>query len=123
MLRIQREVHASVAQKAFEVRSQEIAQEVPPVSATELTASFRQVMGSNLKENWELPGTLSAYQVLEVLPSATLKMVQQVFRVIALQVHPDANPARLEWANEMMKRVNAAYEAVAAEKKANGSSG
>ena len=36
-----------------------------------------------------------------------------------LQVHPDANPTRPAWANEMMKALNAAYDRVIKEKSQN----
>jgi curved DNA-binding protein CbpA len=43
-------------------------------------------------------------------------MIQQIFRTIALQVHPDANPTRTAWANDMMKALNAAFDRVIKEK-------
>ena len=117
ILRIQPRVHESVARKAFEMRSQEIAQEVPPVSAVDLTHAYRQVLGGPLSQDWDMHRSLTPYQVLEVLPSASLKMIQQIYRVIALQVHPDAHPDRAAWATEMMKIVNAAYDAIQSDKK------
>ena len=117
IMRLQREVHEIVARKAFEIRSQEIAQEVPPVSATELTNAYQVIMRNKLLGEWSLNQRMAPYRVLEVQPDASLKMIQKVYRTIALQVHPDANPERPAWANEMMKHVNAAYDAVLADKK------
>lgn len=117
LLRIQRDVHEQVARKAFEVRSQEISQETPPVSATELNSAYQSVLRGRLLEDWQLESALPPYRVLEVQPDASTRMIQGVYRVIAMQVHPDANPNRRAWANEMMKQINAAYEAVLADKK------
>jgi len=70
-------------------------------------------------DEWRLGDKSSPYEELEVLPNASLKMIQQIFRTIALQVHPDANPTRAAWANEMMKALNTAYDRVLKEKSQN----
>ena len=103
--------------KAFEVRSREIVDETPPVSASQLNQAYQSVIHGNLLHDWQPRPGASPYEILEVLPAASLKMIQQIYRVIALQVHPDANPGRAAWANEMMKQVNAAYENVLKEKR------
>jgi hypothetical protein len=117
LMRLQRRVHAVVANKAYEARSHEIDAEVPPVSASELNAAYRGVLDGKLLEEWKLDPGRSPYETLEVLPDASLKMIQQIYRAIALQVHPDANPGQAEWANEMMKRLNAAYDRIQQEKR------
>ena len=108
-----------VAKKAFEARSREIDHETPPLSATELNAAYQQVSKTTFLEEWRLGDKSSPYEELEVLPNASLKMIQQIFRTIALQVHPDANPTRAAWANEMMKALNTAYDRVLKEKSQN----
>jgi DEAD/DEAH box helicase domain-containing protein len=116
LMRLQRRVHSVVAKKAYEARSHEIDAEVPPVSAAELNTAYQGVMNGMLMEEWKLEPGRSPYETLEVLPEASLKMIQQIYRAIALQVHPDANPGHAEWANEMMKRLNAAYDRILKEK-------
>jgi hypothetical protein len=115
ILRVQPSLHAPVLHKAFEVRSGEISEDVPPVSAVELNQAYQQVLGLPLAGEWNIRPGLTPYQVLELLPAASPKMVQQVYRVIARLVHPDANPANPAWANEMMKLVNAAYDRIMSE--------
>jgi DEAD/DEAH box helicase domain-containing protein len=109
LLRLQPRVHELVVQRAYEARSHEIDEEVPPVSAADLNAAYRQALSGKLLQEWKLEPGQTPYETLEVLPEASLKMIQQIYRAIALQVHPDANPGRTAWANEMMKRLNAAY--------------
>lgn len=116
VLRLQRRVHGPVINKAFEVRSREIVDETPPISAGQLNEAYQHVIGGGVLPEWQNFPSAGPYEILEVLPSASLKMLQQVYRVIALHVHPDANPGRTAWANEMMKRLNAAYDAVLKEK-------
>jgi len=70
----------------------------------------------DLLQEWHSRKDASPYEVLEILPSASQKMIQQVYRVIALQIHPDANPGRVAWANEIMKQVNLAYDKICKEK-------
>jgi DnaJ-class molecular chaperone len=104
-----------VVNKAFEVRSREIVDETPPLSAEQLNQAFQVVTQISLAD-WQTRPGAQPYEVLEVLPSASLKMVQQIYRVIALHVHPDANPGKTAWANELMKQLNAAYDAILKEK-------
>ena len=100
LLRLQRQVHAVVVNKAFEARSREIVDETPPVSASQLNQAYQSVLHGSLLNDWQPAPRASPYEILEVLPAASLKMIQQIYRVIALQVHPDANPGRAAWANE-----------------------
>ena len=112
LLRLQPQVHGIVVNKAYEIRAREIAHEIPPLRVTELNTAYQKVLQQPLEQEWRLAGKRSPYQVLEVLPGASLKMIQQIYRLIALQVHPDANPTRTAWANEMMKCLNDAYDKI-----------
>lgn len=116
VLRVQPKLHAVVAKKAFEARSREIDHETPPLSASELNTAYQEVLKTNFLDEWRLGDKGSPFEQLEVLPNASLKMIQQIFRTIALQVHPDANPTRTAWANDMMKALNTAYDRVIKEK-------
>ena len=78
-------------------------------------ALAEQIIAVQVKK-WQLDKKNSPYEVLEVLPGASLEMVKHIYRVIALQVHPDANPTRANWANEMMKRLNEAYGQITKER-------
>lgn len=49
------------------------------------------------------------YAILQVQPHAEGKAIQASYRRLALLYHPDRNPERHAWAEERMKRVNAAY--------------
>jgi hypothetical protein len=116
VMRLQPQVHGVVVHKAYEVRSREIDHETPPVRAVELNEAYQKITQERLLQEWRLEAKRSPYEILEVLPSASLKMIQQIYRVIALQVHPDANPSRAAWANEMMKVLNDAYDRIVKER-------
>jgi DEAD/DEAH box helicase domain-containing protein len=116
VLRLQRHVHQPVLHKAFEVRSVEITGETPPVSAVELNRAYQQLCASPCPAEWRITPAMSPYEVLEVLPSATPRMVSQVYRVIARQVHPDVFMGSKEQATEMMKLVNHAYDQLSRQK-------
>jgi len=49
------------------------------------------------------------YAVLQTSSSADFPVIQAAYRKLAFQFHPDRNPERREWAEEQMKRLNAAY--------------
>ncbi len=49
------------------------------------------------------------YGILEVSPHADQQTIQASYRKLAMQYHPDRNPERHAWAEEQMKRINAAY--------------
>jgi hypothetical protein len=49
------------------------------------------------------------YLILEVAPHADQQAIQASYRRLAKRYHPDRNPERAAWAEEQMKRVNAAY--------------
>ncbi len=116
LLRLQPKVHQVVVKKAFEVRSAEIVAETPPVSAEQLNRAYQTLVNGALLKDWQARPTAPPYEVLEITPEASLEMVQKVYRVIAHQVHPDLNPGKTAWANELMKQVNAAYDAIVKEK-------
>ncbi len=49
------------------------------------------------------------YAILQVQPHADGDVIQAAYRRLALLYHPDRNPERRAWAEERMKRINAAY--------------
>jgi hypothetical protein len=112
VLRLQRLVHTPVLDKAFEIRSAEISEEVPPLSAATLEKAYRLACQDPRPEGWQLTEQMSPYQVLEVTPAATPRMIGRVYRVIITHVHPDKNPGRKEWATRMTQIVTNAYETV-----------
>jgi hypothetical protein len=109
VLRLQRVVHTPVLERAFEIRSAEISEEVPPISATALEKAYRLACQDGRPSGWLLTEQMSPYQVLEVTPAATPKMIGRVYRVILTHVHPDKNPGRKEWATRMTQIVANAY--------------
>ena len=50
------------------------------------------------------------YQILQVDPAATQEEIQAAYRRLAQQYHPDTNPS--PQADDMMKKINHAYEAL-----------
>jgi len=116
LLRIQKEVHDPVLEKAFEVRGEEISKEVPPVSVVDLNQAYQQVIKASRISTWNIMPGQDPYKILEILPSASLPMIQKIFRVIALQVHPDTYQGDKLKATEMMQLVNEAFNKVKKEK-------
>lgn len=112
VLRVQQQVHTPVLNKAFEIRSTEITQELPPTSAAQLNQAYQSMLNTSKQDHWNINSSMSPHQILEILPTASLKMISHVYRVIALAVHPDTYPGDKAKANEMMKLVNQAYEQV-----------
>ncbi len=53
-----------------------------------------------------------ALELLGIRPDATQQELTRAFRLCVKRFHPDYNPDRPEWSNNMMAQVNAAYEAV-----------
>jgi curved DNA-binding protein len=49
------------------------------------------------------------YEILGVAPNAEKKVIQQTFRQLAREVHPDVNPGNKE-AEEKFKTINEAYQ-------------
>lgn len=52
---------------------------------------------------------MNYYQLLEVEPNATLDEIKKAFRKAALKHHPDKNPNNRKEAEEMFKKIAAAY--------------
>jgi DEAD/DEAH box helicase domain-containing protein len=122
VLRVQTHVHDPVLQKAYEVRGEEITNEVPPVSEAALSEAYQSILGKHRPLGWNIKIGQDPYQILEILPTASLPMSQKIYHVIARQVHPDTYPGDKTKATEMMKLVNDAFEKVRKEKR-NGFSG
>jgi len=61
------------------------------------------------------------YQVLRIAPDATQREVKQAYRRLAMQFHPDHNPAEPE-AAERFKQIQQAYEILTGRKKTGRSS-
>lgn len=76
----------------------------------EWTSSFKARMG--LDEAHEILGNEDPWKVLDVNSTATWNDVKRAYRKLIIQYHPDKNHGRLEWATEMTKKVNAAFEIV-----------
>lgn len=114
LLRVQPHVHDVVLNKALNLRGEEIAAEVPPVSIQELQNAYQAVLECPRPQNWSFPAEWSSYEVLHVHPEASKRLAQSAYKLIVIQVHPDHNPQRLAWATEVTKRVNAAWETVKA---------
>jgi DEAD/DEAH box helicase domain-containing protein len=117
VLRVQSQVHDPVLKKAYEVRSMEITQELPQISASDLNRAYDDILHKNRPSDWNIQPGASPYQVLEILPKASSGMLQRVYRVIAREVHPDIYRGDRDKANEMMKLVNAAYQSLLLVKK------
>jgi ATP-dependent helicase YprA (DUF1998 family) len=112
LLRVQPHVHNEVLKKALEVRGEEIISEAPPVSIQELQTAYQSVLGHPRPEEWQFPAEWTAYQILHVDQEASKRLTHSAYKTVVLNVHPDRNRERAEWANEAAKRVNAAWEAV-----------
>ena len=115
ILRIQKKVHECVLSKAYSIRGEEIMNETPIVSAVELNQAYQAMIKSRLETTWQINPTQSAYQRMEILPSASYRMVTQVYRAILMQIHPDHNRDNLGRANEMTKLINEAYNEISDE--------
>ena len=109
VLRLQRNVHAPVLERAFDVRGTEISEEVPPISVSVLEKAYRLACQDARPNGWQLTEQMPPYQVLEVTPAATSRMIGRVYRVIITQLHPDKNPDKIQWATQMTKIVVNAY--------------
>ena len=65
---------------------------------------------------WNIARGQDPYKILEIRPIASLSMIQKIYRVIALQVHPDMYQGNKAKATEMMQLVNEAFDKVKKEK-------
>lgn len=117
VLRVQNEVHDPVLEKAYEVRGEEISDEVPPISAVELNQAFHTILETRRPTTWNIQPSQDAFKILEILPSASLPMIQKIYRVIARQIHPDTFAGDKSKANEMMKLLNEAFDKARKEKR------
>ena len=65
------------------------------------------------------------YKVLGVSPSATDEEVKDAYRKLAKKYHPDqyADSPLKDLADEKMKEINEAYDAITAQRKSGGSRG
>jgi DnaJ-class molecular chaperone len=113
---VQHLVHDPVLNKAYEVRSAEITRELPQVSAVELNQAYYDIYGKSRPQDWNIQATMTPYQILEILPEASLNMIQRIYRIIAREVHPDTYKGSKEKANEMMTLLNNAYQRLQKEK-------
>lgn len=117
VLKIQKEVHDPVLEKAYEVRGKEIMDEVPPVSAVELNQAYDKILKTRRSSEWNITAGQEPFRILEILPSASLPMIRKIYHVIARKVHPDTYSGDKAKATEMMKLVNEAFEKAQKEKK------
>jgi DnaJ-class molecular chaperone len=51
------------------------------------------------------------YEILDVAPNASIEEITEAYRRLAFRYHPDKNQMSLE-ANEKMKEINVAYDAI-----------
>ncbi|MCX7103168.1 MAG: DUF1998 domain-containing protein, partial [Methylobacter sp.] len=116
VLRVQKMAHDAVLNKAFEIRGGEIMDEVPPVSVVELSQAFQSVKQTLRPTIWNIRPDPDPYKILQILPLASLPMTQKIYRVIALQVHPDRFTGDKSQATEMMQRVNDAFDRIKKER-------
>jgi len=116
LLRLQKVAHDTVLNKAFEIRGGEIMDEVPPVSVVELSQAFESARRTLRPKIWDIRPNPDPYKTLQILPSASLPMAQKIYRVIALQVHPDRFTGDKAQATEMMQCVNEAFEKIKKDK-------
>jgi hypothetical protein len=111
VLRVQPRVHSPVLDKALDVRANEIRFETPTISETALYDAYNRMRPSSLQaESWTISPEMTPQQVLELLESASPRMIKAIYRVLAGHFHPDRNPNRIAWADQMMKLINRAYE-------------
>ncbi|NJN15443.1 MAG: DUF1998 domain-containing protein [Oscillochloris sp.] len=110
LLRLQRRHHRSVLEKAFEVRSGEITNDLPRVSAAELQAAYLAAQRTGAVTDWALHPNMTPYEILEVLPDASVNMIRKIYRTIAREVHLDQHRDRREEMNRIMQIVNQAHE-------------
>jgi signal recognition particle subunit SEC65 len=109
---VQRHVHDEVLRRALEVRGEEIADDIPPVSIQELQRAHETIRSSPRPEDWKFPREWSEYEVLHVDADASKRLTHTAYKTIVFNVHPDRNKGRVNWANEATKQVNAAWNAV-----------
>lgn len=117
ILRVQNEAHDPVLEKAYEIRGEEISKEVPPISAVELNQAYYTILETRRPTTWNIRPGQDPFKILEILSSASLPMIQKIYRVIARQIHPDTFAGDKLRANEMMKLLNEAFDKARKEKR------
>lgn len=50
------------------------------------------------------------YELLGITRNATSEEIKKAYRRLAFKYHPDRNPIKEKWANEMFKKINKAYQ-------------
>ena len=68
---------------------------------------FYQRMG--IEEAQEILDTDNPYDILGIKYGASKGEISKAFRKMAFKWHPDKNLDNIEYATEMMKKINAAY--------------
>jgi len=54
---------------------------------------------------------MNLYEVLEVSPKASKEVIEKAYKVLVKKYHPDLQkPEKKAWAEEIMKKLNRAYE-------------
>lgn len=78
-------------------------------SAKEWQKGFRAKMSKEEAETIVSKQKETPYTILGVTPSATQDQIKKAFRTMITEWHPDRNPDRIELAEEMSKKIIAAY--------------
>lgn len=61
---------------------------------------------------------MTLYDILEVSPKASKEVIEKAYRVLVKKYHPDLQPNENKaWAEDMIKKLNQAYEIVMDDKK------
>lgn len=89
LLRLERRHHPAALERAFAVRSAEIAGEAPRVSAAELQAAYEAVRAAG-PAGWAPRQGATPYATLGVLPQASLEQARAVARAVAAEA-PDGD--------------------------------
>jgi len=83
----------------------------------ELNQAYNKILQAGRSSNWNIQPQQDPFKILEILPSASLPMIQKIYHVIARQIHPDVYPGDKVKASEMMKLVNEAFDQARKEKR------
>ena len=112
ILHVQPYVHDQVLDKVVSLRAEELQAEVPPISMQAFQIACDEIRGTQRPQDWQFLTNWTPHQVLHVQREASKRLTQTAYKTIIRNVHPDLNPARVEWATEAAKQVNAAWEKV-----------
>jgi len=87
--------------------------EVKNINQTPILEWFGKILNDRTsKKSYIAAHDQDYYDILEVSPKASIEVIEKAYRVLAMRYHPDTaaeNMSRVE-AEEMMKRLNEAYE-------------